>query len=85
VQEHWLYNFELPEIAELVTGFQCAAKATDDNDPIIRLQKPRGKAGVAILWRNNSDKQIEVLAEGSERLIAIQIDTFPRKTCIVNT
>ena len=85
IQEHWLYNFEQKEILTYLEDFDFVIKSSDDNDPILPLHKPRGKAGVAIFWRKTLSRNIEQLTEGCERLVAIQIHSTPKKICIINT
>ena len=85
IQEHWLYEFEIKDLANYLPDFCYAGKATDTYDPILPIFKPRGKGGVAIFWRKDLERFIEVLDEGSERTLAIQINTSSQKYCIINS
>jgi endonuclease/exonuclease/phosphatase family metal-dependent hydrolase len=71
LQEHWLFNYELPSLECIHPNLSAAGKATDDENPIAALQKPRGYGGVAILWNKTLDESIEVLNEGGCRVQAI--------------
>jgi hypothetical protein len=75
----------LNDIIDIVDDFNFTAKATDTYNPILPIHKPRGKGGVATLWRKDIDPHIEVLDEGSERIVVIQIHSVPRKTCLINS
>jgi len=48
------------------------------------LQRPRGYGGTAILWRNDIDKYINVLPDGSGRIICIEINIANQKICCIN-
>ena len=70
LQEHWLYNFEQSTLDDFCAenNFDSYIKSADDSDPIIPLQRPRGKGGVAILWRENISKNIQKILDGSNRI-----------------
>ena len=62
LQEHWLYNFEQSTLDDFgaENNFDSYIKSTDDSDPLSPLQRPRGKGGVATLWRENISKNIHI-------------------------
>lgn len=63
---------------------QWHAKAHNDDNPIPPTCRPRGKAGVAIIWKNSLNKHIEILQEGGNRLTAIYLQTTP-PVVVINT
>jgi hypothetical protein len=56
LQEHWLFNYKLPVLECIHPNLNAAGKATDDENPIPAIQKPRGYGGVAILWNKSLDE-----------------------------
>ena len=42
IQEHWLFNFQLPEIEMMFSSHSSFSKAVDDDNPLPPTQKPRG-------------------------------------------
>ena len=70
LQEHWLYNFEQLILDKFCAenNFDSFIKSVDDLVPISPLQRPRGKEGVAILWRDNIAKNITKIPDGSSRI-----------------
>ena len=49
LQEHWLFNFEKSNLANLHPEYDYTAKYVDDADKIPPTQRPRGYGGVSIL------------------------------------
>ncbi|MEW8548713.1 MAG: endonuclease/exonuclease/phosphatase family protein, partial [Candidatus Thiodiazotropha sp.] len=87
IQEHWLYNFEKHnlEIFSHERGFDCFLKCSDDMDPLSPLQRPRGKGGVGILWRQALSSNIKVLPDGSDRVCAVICESLEcGRICIIN-
>ena len=87
LQEHWLYNFEKHKLEEFCSerGFECFLKCSDDADPISPLQRPRGKGGTGILWRNTISRNVKVLPGGSDRVCAIRCEYSDHGSiCIIN-
>lgn len=54
------------------------------NDPISNFQIPRGRGGISIIWPKECDKYVTKLQDGNERILAIEINTNPKSTCLVN-
>lgn len=73
IQEHWLFDFELPTLSKYLPGYKIFARAVDQHNPISPIRKPRGYGGVAIAWKSEIDKWISILTDGNERLLAIRI------------
>ena len=85
IQEHWLYAFELQELADLLPNHCWAARACDEADPIIPLQKPRGKGGVATIWKKELDPLIQQADDGSDRVQVIAVSNGEEHLCIINS
>jgi exonuclease III len=85
IQEHWLYNFEVPVITEGLDNICAAVKCVDDEDPISPLQRPRGKGGVAIIWKKDIDHLVTALEDGGDRIQCIIINANGTKLCIACT
>ncbi|CAC5406056.1 unnamed protein product [Mytilus coruscus] len=84
LQEHWLWSFELQKLDEKLTDYKVFGRSHDCNEPITNYQIPRGRAGVAIVWPKKFDKVISKLDDGNERIIAIEIMSVPKPTCLIN-
>lgn len=83
IQEHWMASFESNEINR---NTHCATiKCFDDDNPSLPTYRPRGHAGVAILWKNEIDRYISILPDGSNRVQVIQISTKKMPVTIINT
>ena len=66
-------------------GFASFIKCSDDDDPVIPLQRPRGKGDVAVLWREDFDKCVAVLeGEGSDRIYVMQTETSKGIVMLIN-
>ena len=86
VQEHWLYNFKQQTHDKFCEGnnFEVYMKSVDDSDPISPLQRPRGKGGVATMWRSSISRNVTKLPDGSERVCVLRCDTEEGPVSIVN-
>ena len=84
LQEHWLYSFEKPHLETIVEaeGWGVAVKSVDDDDPIGPQSRPRGKGGVATLWSKKLNSHINILQDGNERILAIEVG---QQVLLVNT
>ncbi len=85
IQEHWLFSFETPLLGDLFPNTDMLIKCTDDDDPLPPSFKPRGTAGVAILWPKQLSPHIKALDDGSNRLAAIQFTTERGTATLINT
>ncbi len=85
IQEHWLYNYEAQTINDLFPSYDVAIKCSDDDDPLPPTYKPRGFAGVAVMWHKDISPAIKVLPDGGNRLIAIQCETDAGPLTLINT
>lgn len=73
MQEHWLYNFEIPMVDQYISGSYFKIKCSDDDNPIGHAMKPRGEGGVLTIWSEQMDQFITPLPDGSNRVIAIKV------------
>ena len=58
LQEHWLFNFQLPDIEKRFPTHSSHSRAVDEDNPLPPTQKPRGFGGVAILYRKSISLKI---------------------------
>ena len=86
IQEHWLYNFEQATLDKFCAeqNFESFIKSTDDSDLINPHQMPRGKGGIAILWRQNISKNVKKIPDGSSRICRVMCDTAKGPVKIIN-
>ena len=50
-----------------------AIKSVDDKDPIGPICRPRGKGGVAIMWNKRLNSQVNILQDGNDRTLTVQV------------
>ncbi|MEW8547288.1 MAG: reverse transcriptase family protein, partial [Candidatus Thiodiazotropha sp.] len=84
VQEHWLYAFESALAQQVFENSNYHIKCVDDLDPLPPTQPPRGRAGTAILWSKSLNHCINPLPDGTDRVIAVEVDVKPTKICLIN-
>ena len=85
IQEHWLYRFEADFIYTQYGQCSGSIKCVDDSDPIPLKLRPRGSAGVAVLWNKKWDDHIKPLPDGGDRLQAVHITTTTDPVVLINT
>jgi hypothetical protein len=68
-----------------LTDFNCLVKCSDDNEPIVPYQCPRGKGGVAICYKTAIGKAVEEKQDGGNRVATIIIFAEPKPLLIVGT
>ena len=85
LQEHWLLNYEVELIAKIFPDCNFIIKCVDDAHPDLPMQRRRGTAGTAIIWRNELDDAIEIISDGSDRVAVIQVSTEEYQLLIINT
>ncbi|KAK3101860.1 hypothetical protein FSP39_006848 [Pinctada imbricata] len=83
IQEHWLYKFEKQDLIDFCTkaGFRSAIQCSDEDNPINPTCRPRGKGGVAVIWKNELDQYVEILAESNNRII---VTLLHNSVCIIS-
>ena len=84
LQETWLWTFESDAINKIIPEYEVSLSCADRFDNISNFQAPRGKGGVAIAWPKQWANNIVQLAEGNERIIAIEMNCSDERICIVN-
>ncbi len=60
-------------------------KCQDDQDPVPLRVRVTGNAGVATLWHKSLSGAISPLPDGSDRVVAVHVNTLPQQTVIINT
>ena len=86
LQEHWLYHFEQKELVDFCNerGFNVALKSVDDKDPLPPQCRPRGRGGVAIIWKKDIDSMVSLVSDGGDRIQGLMIHTLYGDLCIIN-
>jgi hypothetical protein len=85
VQEHWLFNFESHQLENRHPDFKVISKCVDDADPISPLHKPRGYGGTAVFWHESIDKYVQVIDDGSPRILAVLLNFSIAPICIITS
>jgi hypothetical protein len=85
LQETWLFNFESRYLLQLDDDICAASKQVDDDGPIPPppIQRPRGHAGIAILWDKKVDHAVSTISEGTSRILSIKINTDITPTLVI--
>ena len=72
LQEHWLHKYENSKLQECLDNFICFSKCFDDEISSDPSERRRGHAGVAVCINNKFEQLVELLPDGSNRIIAIK-------------
>ncbi|KAK3090165.1 hypothetical protein FSP39_009671, partial [Pinctada imbricata] len=82
IQEHWLFSIEKNTLIDFANENDCniLIKCCEDDDPIGPKYKPRGKGGVALIWKKMLDG-VKARNDGGNRIGVITID---EAICLVN-
>ena len=64
LQEHWLWNHESHKLAELFPNYDMKVKCADDSDPLQNINRRRGQAGVATLWKKSLSHLVSAQPDG---------------------
>ena len=83
MQEHWLFDFQLPDIDKRHTKHLAHGRAVDEDNPLPPTQKPRGYGGVALIYNKDLNLGIKKLQLGSSPIVAIEVCSVP-PLCICN-
>ena len=88
IQEHWLFNFDTGFLHKIVqaNNNDYVIRCVDDIDPIPLYQRPRGFGGTATIWKKElfNKIQIQILPDGSDRVLPIVINCHPVPICLIN-
>jgi hypothetical protein len=84
IQEHWLANYEADTLPDS-DQHKAFTKCYDDPSPLPPTHRPRGSAGISIIWKNSIDSAITIIPDGSNRLQVIQIATDQQPVTLINT
>ena len=71
LQELWLYEKQFIDKLRVMNSRVDCVVSSPMNENVTQLG--RGKGGVAILWKNNIDCKIEIIACTSKRLCAVKV------------
>ena len=85
IQEHWAFNYQKKMIQDLLPNHCWTIKCVDDEEPISPLYRPSGYGGVACIWSHELDGSIEVLPDGSDRVVALQIKHNKGSLILINS
>ena len=77
IQEHWLFKFEENEYTTLIPNTDHYVRFIDEDSPINHSEHIRGYDGVAILWHPNLTPCIRPLPDGTNHIIAIELEAEP--------
>jgi hypothetical protein len=84
IQEHWLFKFEEKEFTTLIPNTDHYVRFIDEDSPINHSECIRGYGGVAILWHPNLTPCIRPLPDGTNHIIAIELEAEPTPLCMIN-
>ena len=85
VQEHWLLNYEGNLISDLFKDHLFAVKCIDDDSPDLPMFRRRGIGGTAAIWKKDIDQHIEILPDGSDRIMALIIKSGEHDILAINS
>ncbi len=84
VQEHWLYQFQLPDLDSLL-NCHSHGRAVDFYNPIPPKGWLRGHGGVVIIWHEEMNPYITKQDDGNERVVVCTIQRLTKKPiCLIN-
>ena len=72
-------------MAEYFPDHHSSTKCFDDVNPTSPKFRCRGTAGTSIMWNDSIDAHIEILPDGSDRLLAATIETSYDPILLINT
>jgi hypothetical protein len=84
IQEHWLFRFEEKKFTTLIPNTDHYVRFIDEDSPINHSEHIRGYDGVAILWHPNLTPCIRPLPDGTNHIIAIELEAEPTPLCMIN-
>jgi hypothetical protein len=85
VQEHWMYNYEIPTIKQYIPEVCYQVKCVDDANPISPQFRKKGNAGVMTIWPKSIDKNVTPLPDGSHRTLVTQLGNTSRPLFLINS
>ncbi|VDI67956.1 Hypothetical predicted protein [Mytilus galloprovincialis] len=83
LQEHWLFDCQLPLLDNVHIDFNGIGKAVDSDDPLPPTHLPRGYGGVCILWKKTIDHKITKVDCTNNRIQCIEITNTCGKDILV--
>lgn len=79
-----MFTHEKDRLNSINTNYSVSAKAVDDEDPKLDYKSIRGFGGVAIFYKKDIEHCIQLLPDGSHRILAMTVNASPNPLCIVN-
>ncbi|CAG2192195.1 unnamed protein product [Mytilus edulis] len=73
LRAHWLFHAQLHHLQKIGKCTNYAAKGCDEYDPIQPIFLPKGRGGVAFIWKNEVDSKVRPLDDGKERIKCVEI------------
>ncbi|CAC5379549.1 unnamed protein product [Mytilus coruscus] len=83
LQEHWLFDCQLPLLDNIHSDFNGVGKAVDSDDPLPPTHLPRGYGGACILWKKSIDHIITKVDCTNNRIQCIEITNTCGKDILV--
>ena len=85
LQEHWLFNFEKGNMANILPGWHDNTKCVDDRDLLPNSHRPsHGQGGVATLWQSKLQPYTTETDMGNSRIAVTRLDVPQSPICIIN-
>ncbi|KAK3105653.1 hypothetical protein FSP39_002699 [Pinctada imbricata] len=84
IQEHWLWDFEKVDIEKFLGEWDYFIRCVDLLYPAAKFERGRGYGGTAIIWNKQIQPSVKTLDDGSERILALEINCKPHPLCIIN-
>ena len=86
LKEHWLNHFEQRELVEFCneTGFNVALKSVDDVYPLPSQCRPRGRGGIAMIWKKNIDQMVSPVSYGNDRVQGLVVNSVDGDLRLLN-
>lgn len=82
IQEHWQYEFQKDSLASILPNMDMRIICSDTFEEISNFNLPRGKGGIAVVWKRELSPSVQELSGGNNRVTGIEIKT-PRNICII--
>ena len=85
MQQHWLFDFQLPDIEKRYTKHIAHGRAVNEDNPLPGPlhKKTRGYGGVALIYNRDMNLGIKKLHFGSNIIVAIEVCSVP-PLCVCN-
>lgn len=68
-----MLNYETSQLASIFPDAIFYAKCFDDDAPNLQMMRRRGRAGTAALWNKSIDSILEILPDGTDRVMLLRL------------